>query len=270
VKKLALLVAVLLVAITALPSFAGGPVYDELPDLEGREVIIGVENFYTPFQFIDPRAEEPIGFEYDLVEEICERINCVPVYETTTFELQLTGVESGQYDMVMNGLFIFPDREEIYDFSVPYTQSGTYLLVRADEDRFSSLTELAEIAEDQDLIYGAQTGNFNEEIGRSIYSIPEDQIVTYDEFGALITALAQGDIDATAVDAFAGKFVSNTGNTFKLVGDPVVDPIDIALMFTKGSDLTEPFSAAIESMKADGYLDYLLYKWSVDFTPVAE
>ena len=267
-KKLALLLVLLL--ISALPALASGPVYDELPDLEGREVVIAVENFYMPFQFNDPRADEPIGFEYDLVEEACERLNCVPVYETTTFELQLTGVEAGEYDMAMNGLFVFPDRQEIYDFSVPYTQSGTYLLVRADEDRFGSLTELAEIAEDQDLIYGAQTGNFNEEIGRSIYSIPEGQIVTYDEFGALLTALAQGDIDATAVDAFAGTFVSNSGDAFKLVGDPVVDPIDIALMFTKGSDLVEPFNAAIESMQADGYLDYLLYKWSVDFTPVAE
>ena len=94
-KKLGLLLALLLLVAAAIPGFAAGPVYDELPDLEGREVVIAVENFYLPFQFTDPRAEEPIGFEYDLVEEACKRLNCVPVYETTTFELQLTGVESG-------------------------------------------------------------------------------------------------------------------------------------------------------------------------------
>ena len=28
--------------------------------------------------------------------------------------------------------------------------------------------------------------------------------------------------------------------------------------------------AALESMKADGYMDYLVYKWSIDFVPLAE
>ena len=35
----------------------------------------------------------------------------------------------------------------------------------------------------------------------------------------------------------------------------------IGLIFPKGSDNVAPFNAALDSMKADGYLTYLENKW---------
>ncbi|HLU10311.1 MAG TPA: transporter substrate-binding domain-containing protein, partial [Oceanobacillus sp.] len=51
----------------------------ELPDLEGREVTIAVENAYPPYNYIN-EAGEAVGWDYDTFNEICARINCVPVY----------------------------------------------------------------------------------------------------------------------------------------------------------------------------------------------
>jgi len=270
VRRISLILVTLLM-LSALPSvFAGGPVYDELPDLEGREVVVAVENFYTPFQFNDPRADEPIGFEYDLVNEICNRLNCNPVYETTSFDLQLAGVADGTYELAMNGLFITEERQQTYDMSSPYFQAETFLMVRADEDRFTDINDFIAKAESEDLIFGAQAGSFSQIIATEIYPVPEDQLVVFDDFSALLVALANGDIDAMAVDAFGGKFVGTNSEVYKLIGDPVVDPVPVGLIFTKGSDLVAPFNAAIESMTNDGYLAYLAYKWSTDFQPLAE
>ncbi|MBZ0305280.1 MAG: ABC transporter substrate-binding protein [Anaerolineae bacterium] len=269
-RKISLVVITILI-LSALPSvFAGGPVYDELPDLEGREVVVAVENFYTPFQFNDPRADEAIGFEYDLINEICNRLNCTPVYETTSFDLQLAGVADGTYELAMNGLFITEERQQTYDFSIPYFSAETYLMVRADEDRFTSIQDFIEKAESEDLAFGAQAGSFSQIIATEIHPIPEDQVVTFDDFTALLVSLANGDIDAMAVDAFGGKFVGTNSEVYKLIGDPLVEPVPVGLIFTKGSDLVEPFNAAIDSMTKDGYLSYLAYKWSTDFQPLAE
>ncbi|MEO0599144.1 MAG: transporter substrate-binding domain-containing protein, partial [Chloroflexota bacterium] len=130
-KRLILLfsMAMVLFSVTAV-SFANGAVYDDLPDLEGQEILIAVENAYTPYQFVDPREDDPIGYEYDIIEEVCERINCTPVYENTTFDIQLSGTQAGDYDMAMNGLFITEERQAIYDFSIPYSQAEAFLLVR--------------------------------------------------------------------------------------------------------------------------------------------
>jgi polar amino acid transport system substrate-binding protein len=268
-----LMVLVLLLAVLA-PSFAAGPVYDELPDLEGAEIIVAVENFYTPYQFEDPRAEGAIGFEYDVVNEVCRRINCTPVYETTTFEAQLAGVQAGEYDMAMNGLFITEERQAIYDFSIPYIFAESYLLARANETRFTDFANFAAIAADQDLIIGVQNNSFGQFLagpnGPEQYRTPESQIVTFEGFGELLVALQNGDIDTMVVDAFGGKFVSTNADAFKLVGPPVVEPAPVGFIFQKGSEFVEPFNAAIDSMFKDGYMDYLLYKWSTDFQPLAE
>jgi polar amino acid transport system substrate-binding protein len=266
---MALLSLVVVLAASFVPSFASGPVYDELPDLEGAEVVVAMENQYIPFQFTDPRLpDQAIGFEYDLVNEICNRINCTPVYEITSFDGQLAGVEAGDYDAALNGLFVFPDRLEKYDFTTPYLQSGTYLLGRADEDRFTGIEDFIAQAEELDLRFGVQANSFGQEIATSFYPVPADQIVTYDDFSAMLVALVNGDIDTMVVDAFAGAFVGVGSEAYKLIGERVVDPLDIAIMFTKGSEFVEPFNAALASMEADGYLAYLLYKWSVDFQPV--
>ncbi|NDJ76751.1 MAG: amino acid ABC transporter substrate-binding protein, partial [Chloroflexi bacterium] len=70
-----------------MPAAAEGPIYDDLPDLEGQEIVIAVENLYVPFQFENPGSGEVMGFEYDLVEELCGRINCTPVYEYTSWDV---------------------------------------------------------------------------------------------------------------------------------------------------------------------------------------
>ncbi|MGJ3239147.1 MAG: substrate-binding periplasmic protein [Anaerolineae bacterium] len=258
---------VLMLTLVAV-SFASGPVYDELPDLEGQEVLIAVENLYMPYQFVDPRADDPIGYEYDIVEEVCERINCVPVYENTTFDIQLSGTANGEYDMAMNGLFITEERQEIYDFSLPYSQAEAYLLARAGEDRFTDFANFAEVAEAEDLIIGVQNGSFGQFLASADgYGVPEAQVVTFEEFGALLVALENGDIDTMVVDAFGGEFISSTGDIFELVGPPVADPVDMGFIFPMGSDIVDAFNAALESMTDDGYIDYLIYKWSIDFSP---
>lgn len=263
-KTLTLISFVLLLALV-VPSFAAGPVYDELPDLEGAEVVIAMENFYTPYQFNDPRSEDPIGFEYDLVNEICNRVNCTPVYEQTSFELQLAGVQNGDYDAALNGLFITEERQENFDFSAPYLESGTFLLGRADEDRFDSIESFIEVAADEDLLFGVQANSFGQVIATDFYSVPEDNIVTFEEFGLLLQALSNGDIDVMVADAFAGEFVGVGAENFKLVGEQLVDSLPIGIIFTQGSPYAEAFTAAIDSMRADGYIDYLYYKWSIDF-----
>ncbi|NLX11694.1 MAG: amino acid ABC transporter substrate-binding protein, partial [Chloroflexi bacterium] len=128
-------------AVGLLPASAAGPIYPELPDLEGQEIVIAVENLYTPFQFENPNTGEIIGFEYDMVAELCARINCTLVYENTSWDVMISSVSEDQFDMGMTGISIYPERLEVVDFSVPYINLDQYLLVRADEDRFASVEE---------------------------------------------------------------------------------------------------------------------------------
>ena len=261
-KKLIAMLVLALLSLTFLPAQAAGPIYPDLPDLDGQEIVIAVENLYLPFQFENPSTGEVMGFEYDLVEEICARINCTPVYEYTSWDVMISSVGESQFDMGMTGISIIDERKEQVDFSDPYINLDQYLLVRADEDRFANLDEF--LADDT-LIIGVQQGTAGFWATEGV--VPEDRRVVMNEFGALVQALLVGDIDAMPADASAAAgFKSTTGDAVTLVGDPIQKD-EMGFIFPKGSDLVAPMNAALASLKDDGFLDFIYYKWFIQYVP---
>jgi polar amino acid transport system substrate-binding protein len=261
-KKFGVLLLSVLSLLAAFTSLADGAVYTDLPDLEGREIVFAVENLYTPFQFVDSASGEAIGYEYDFIEELAERLNFVPVYETTSFDVLIAAVGEGQYDAGITGISIRDERRSIVDFSDPYINLDQFLLVRADEERFTSLEEFAA---NEELILGVQAGTSGFFVTEG--AVPEGRRVVYNEFGALVQALIVGDIDALPADASAAAgFVSTTADAVKLVGEPISRD-EFGIIFPIGSDLVEPLNAGIASVREDGFLDYLYHKWFFDFNP---
>ncbi len=257
----ALLLFVML-AVSLGPVQAAGPIYKDLPDLDGQEISVAVENLYPPFQFENPVTGAVMGYEYDMVNEICARLNCKPNYQTASWDVMMQAVSEGQFDTAVNGISIYEERKQLVDFSDPYINLDQYLLVRTGEDRFESLDEFAA---DSSLILGVQQGSAGFFVTEGV--VPEERRVVYNEFGALVQALINGDVDAVPADASAAAgFVSSTGNAVELIGDPISTD-EMGMIFAKGSDLVAPMNAAIASMKQDGFLDYLYYKWFLSYSP---
>ncbi len=250
-------------AVALLPASAAGPVYPDLPDLDGQEIVIAVENLYTPFQFENPTTGEVMGYEYDLVAEICARINCTPVYEFISWDAMIPSVGEGQFDMGMTGITIREERKETVDFSDQYINLQQFLLVRADEDRFTNIDELVF---DDSLLVGMQQGTSGYWT-MTYYVEDEDRQVIYNEFGALVQALIVGDVDAIPVDAASARgFITTTDGAVMTVGESISND-EMGFIFPKESDLVAPMNAAIASLTQDGYLDYLMTKWFFNYDP---
>jgi polar amino acid transport system substrate-binding protein len=220
-----------------------------LPDLGGEEITIAVENAYLPFNYIDPETGQPAGWDYDVWNEICMRINCKPVYVEAAWEGMIQAVADGQFDAAADGITITPDRAEIVDFSIGYINIEQRLLVRADETRINSIQD---IVDNPDLKLGTQTGTTNYETAKKY--LPEDRIQAFEQFPFAVQALIAGDIDAVIMDEVAGQgYVGENADKLKLVGDSLSSD-QLGFIFPKGSDLVEPVNAALKSMMADGFL----------------
>lgn len=229
----------------------------ELPDLGGRTITVAVENNYVPFNSINPDTNEPEGWDYDAVNEICARLNCVPEYIETAWDGMILAVSQGQYDMAADGITITEERAEVVDFSDGYIQTEQYLLVRADEERFISVEELIAI---DGLLIGSQPGTTNYELAAKLLG-SEERLIAYDTFPIAVQALIAGDIDAVMLDSTAGQgYVGVNGNQVKLTGEPLTSDA-LGFIFPKGSDLVEPVNAALDSMRADRTLEIINAKW---------
>ncbi len=222
----------------------------DLPDLEGREITIAVENAYLPFNYIDPTTGEPAGWDYDVWNEICGLINCTPVFVEAGWEGMIQAVADGQYDAAADGITITDERAEIVDFSAGYINIEQRLLVRLDDDRITSIDD---IVNDTELVLGTQTGTTNYET--ALQYLSEDRIQAFEQFPFAVQALIAGDIDAVIIDEISGQgYLGENADQLQLVG-PSMSSDQLGFIYPKGSDLVEPVNAALGELAQNGFLE---------------
>ncbi|GAB3483986.1 transporter substrate-binding domain-containing protein [Marinomonas epiphytica] len=237
----------------------------ELPNLEGRTIVAVTENAYTPLNFVDPNTGQGIGWEYDAMNEIAKRLNAKVDWQLSSWDTMIQAVKQGQYDVGMDGITITEERAQEIDFSIPYLTSQQFMLVRADEDRF---TDAESFAANEDLYFGAQPGTTNFYV--AVYDVldgNEDnpRITLLETFGASVQALKSGDVDSVLMDATSARgYIGANPGAFKVIGGPLGTE-DFGFIFTPNSDLVEPVNAAIRSMQKDGTMDTLNKKWFFDY-----
>jgi ABC-type amino acid transport substrate-binding protein len=239
----------------------GPDLYDQLPDLGGETIVAVTANDYLPLNFIDPGTGAAVGWEYDAVTEICNRLNCTVEWQNSSWDAMIAAVNAGQFDVGMDGITITEERAEQVDFSIPYMTSQQFMLVRAEEDRF---TTPAEFAADPDLLIGSQAGTTS--FYTAVYEVLDGdeanpRIRLFENFGAAVQALIVGDVDMVLVDASSGRgYIGANPELLKIVGDALATE-EFGFIFTPGSEWVSPFNAAINSLQQDGYFDYLNFKW---------
>ncbi|WP_242650551.1 transporter substrate-binding domain-containing protein [Cognatiyoonia koreensis] len=235
-----------------------------LPDLGGQEVVVVTENAYPPLQFMDNDGNA-VGWEYDAMAEIAERLNITVTYENISWDAMIPAVSEGQFDMGMTGITIRDDRAEVVDFSDSYMTSEMVMMVRGDEDRF---TDAASFAADEDLLMAAQPGTTPFYVG--VYDVLDGdeanpRIKLMETFGATVQALRAGDVDLVLTDGTAGNgYVEASDGGLKIIGEKLGTE-DFGFIFPKGSELVAPMNAAIADMQADGTIDALNTKWFLEY-----
>ncbi len=92
---------------------------------------IGTEGLYPPWNTTgDDGGLE--GFEIDLAEDLCRRMNATCEIVRQRWDGMLPALTTGKYDLVMAGMKITKEREQIIDFSTCYAADVATFAVRSD------------------------------------------------------------------------------------------------------------------------------------------
>src|SRR5213593_4745191 len=126
------LMLLLLVGLTAAPH-AYGQELVWAADAEGG----------APYTFPDPRdPAHIIGFEVDLADALAARMERKPRFVQNQWDGLVPGLERGEYDVVINGLEITPERAEKINFSDPYFYSTLTITRRIEDPRIQRAEDL--------------------------------------------------------------------------------------------------------------------------------
>src|SRR5437762_5348600 len=80
----------------------------------------------APYSFRDPRnPSRIIGFEVDLADALAERMGRKARFVQNQWDGLVPGLERAEYDVVINGLEITPERAEKIHFSNPRSEEHT-------------------------------------------------------------------------------------------------------------------------------------------------
>ena len=218
---------------------------------EGK-LLIGTEGTYAPFTFHDPSGTLT-GYDVEVVTEVAKRIGVEPVFMETQWDAMFAGLDSGRFDVVANQVGIRPDRQEKYDFSIPYTVSTAVLVTHKDNTSVKGFEDIKGLKAAQTL-----TSNLTD-IARSHGA----EIVGVEGFNQAIELLVSKRVDVTINDGLSLlDFLKQKPETpIKIIAkDPNV--AENAFLFRKGStDLVEAFNKALEEMRNDGTLKKISEKW---------
>lgn len=227
-----------------------GAAESALVDLDCRKINIAVENMYLPFNFVSLETGEAAGWDYDVWNELCTRLHCVPVFVEVGWDSLVQSVSSGQNDVGADGLTITEKRAQEMDFSTGYLQIQQRLLVQKGDGDVASLED---IAANPKLVLGTQSGTTNYETAITV--VPAEQIQAFEQMPFAVQSLVSGDVDAVLIDEIVGLgYLGENGDVLEFIGDPI-NSEELGFAFPKGSDLVDPVNRALESMRQDGTLE---------------
>ncbi len=215
-------------------------------------VRIGTEGAYPPWNFIND-ANEVVGFEIDLGNEICRRAELTCEWVLNDWDTIIPNLVSGNYDVIMAGMSITEARSQVISFTTNYLPSDpSAYMGLADTD--PSVIENGVIAVQSNTV---QAGIVADGDADGL------EFPTPDE---TISAVRNGEADAVLADKnFLAAYVEDSGGELVFLGDDLY-PGDGTGAGVRQSDheLRETLTAIIEEMKEDGSLNELIVEWFGD------
>jgi polar amino acid transport system substrate-binding protein len=156
--------------------------------LRDRKLRIGYINT-PPGSRKDPNTGEITGLYVDAITMILDQVKVEPVWVETVWANFIAGLQAEQFDLCIAGTFATVSRASAVDFLKPICYMGMSMSVKADDNRFSKLTDFNR----DDITIAAVLGDASNEFVRA--NFPKAKMVT----------LATGNLSAPFVEVSAGR-----------------------------------------------------------------
>lgn len=229
---------------------------DLLSTIKEKGVItVATEGDWSPYTYHDESTNELVGFDVELAKMIADKLGVTVEYKETDWDSILAGVQSGVFDLAVNGVTYTDERAEAFNFSEPYLYDQTVLIVLEDNDDIHSFEDLnGKISTNSP---GSSYAEMGEEYGATVKYI--------NTFADTIQLLQRGDADATINSlSVYNDYVNEKGESagIKIVDE--TDPEKTVIAAQKGDSTTsliEEVNKILDELRNDGSLEELSNKY---------
>lgn len=226
---------------------------------ERQKLIIGIDDGYPPIGFRNDIGEI-VGFDIDLAKEIANRLDIEFEFKTIDWNAKEEELNSGNVDIIWNGLNITPERKEIYLFSKPYMENRQIILIKKGKN--------FDIHSEYDLagkIVGVRAGSTSEAYVNRTEELKNTfaDFKSYDSFKAAYDDLVGDKSDVLIIDELAGRYErSQHVDELEVINVTVGSVTEIGIGFRKkDTELRNKVQNAFDEMVKDGTAARISEKW---------
>ena len=105
------------------------------------QIAVAMEGTWAPWTYHDEN-DKLVGFDTEVATAIAEKLGVTANFKEAEWDGLFAGLDSGRYDIVVNGVEETDERKQKYDFSTPYAYIKTALIVRNDNDSIHTFEDL--------------------------------------------------------------------------------------------------------------------------------
>ena len=224
--------------------------------IEDGKLTVVAELGFAPFEYMDEKTGEPVGFDVDVINAVAEKMGLTASYlPNQKFDTLVPIIkQGGKADVSIAAVTITDERMESVDFSEPYLDSNQAIVVAKGS---SETEETLNDASKQVVCQGGTTGD--EWIGENL---PDAVRVPVDDVTAALTGVQTGLYQAMVVDLpVASYMLSQSFSDLEIVKEiPTGEQYGIAVS-KDNPELTQAVNKALEDMKSDGTMKEIEAKW---------
>lgn len=210
-----------------------------------QTIRIGTQLYNPPFEVEAGKKGVFLGFDVDLMLEICKRLQAQCQFIPLTFAQIFAQLLTETIDLGLGAISITEARAATYLFTLPYLASRGQFITQTGS-KVNSLDDLP----------GKTVGVVQGGVFKTIILEQYNNTVKVTEYPTLsetFQALSNGQVDLIITDEESAKYWATTNNIFKLVGKSTPVGIGYGIMANKKNGaLINDINKILINMETDG------------------
>ena len=206
---------------------------------------------FPPYEMTTDSGEFE-GIDIEIAGAIAEKLGLELVVDDMDFDAALLAAQQGKSDIVMAGVSVTEERQQVMEFSNSYA-TGVQVIIVAEDSDIASVDDIA------DKMIGTQRGTTGNIYCTDDYG--EDHVTTYDNGLTAVQALMNGQVDCVVIDQEPAKAFVAANQGLKILETEYVSE-DYAIGMAKGNTaLLEAVNTALAELQADGTVQAIVDKY---------
>lgn len=222
-------------------------------DGEKRVLKVATDATYAPMEYMDENGNI-VGLDIDIVKEIAKAAGFEVEFINYGWEPLFVAVKNGEVDFAVSSITINDKRKKDgYDFSEPYFYANQQILV----PEGSEITGVKDLEGKKISVQIGTTGHI---IMQEMFGETNPNILAYDSMPLAITAMLNGDADASVGDnsVITGYIKNNPNVKVQVINDDSFEREYYGLMVKKGNnEVLDLLNEGLRKIKANGKLKEL-------------